>query len=270
MHKFILYHMSTQLDSADVLIAISRRDYNSDSDNPAFDIYLINRSHVALSYKLSFSTQQRPESHQEGNLASGAVIKWCHFCFYELNHHPKIAAYISTPHKTVSQEWRLRPKSLIKTPVYISYLNNHGYLLARWSFDPMSSVEKKNDATPISAGLPVGKQEDHMSQKRTAVYAQALYWSGAKVIDLHIEAICADHHRLSPAEILHTQLAVLERCIESAIVADMPSIIVIHGVGTGKLRKKIIEYCRTHPCVKRWGEPLVNIYGAGATEIWFK
>jgi dsDNA-specific endonuclease/ATPase MutS2 len=61
-----------------------------------------------------------------------------------------------------------------------------------------------------------------------------------------------------------------EQTLERAIAAGEHSLVAIHGVGAGVLKKKILEFCKTHPRIKCCTAPIVNNYGTGATEIFFQ
>ena len=59
----------------------------------------------------------------------------------------------------------------------------------------------------------------------------------------------------------------LDRALDQALLAGLKEIRVIHGKGTGTLRRVVEEFCRNHPGVKssRTGEQWEG--GAGATVI---
>ena len=89
------------------------------------------------------------------------------------------------------------------------------------------------------------------------------------VIDLHVERLTDNWKRLSSSEILPLQLKTFEKYYELALLHHQPSLTVIHGVGTGKLRDEIHEILRNKKEVKAFVNQYHAAYGYGATEIYF-
>jgi hypothetical protein len=90
------------------------------------------------------------------------------------------------------------------------------------------------------------------------------------VIDLHIEKLQDHFTRLSNFEILTLQLNEFEKYYDLAIAHKQPTLVVIHGVGEGKLRDEIHERLRLKKEVKSFVNQYHHLYGYGATEIFFK
>jgi len=89
-------------------------------------------------------------------------------------------------------------------------------------------------------------------------------------IDLHIEKLSDNWKNLGNFEILTLQLHTLEKYIDLAIAHKQPSMIVIHGVGSGKLRDEIHETLRLKKEVKSFVNQYDPRYGYGATEVFFQ
>jgi hypothetical protein len=89
-------------------------------------------------------------------------------------------------------------------------------------------------------------------------------------LDLHIEKLSKDHASLTNFEKLTLQLQNFEKYLDLAVVHRLPSMIVIHGVGTGKLRDEIHEQLRIRRDVKSFVNRYHPAYGYGATEIFFQ
>lgn len=89
------------------------------------------------------------------------------------------------------------------------------------------------------------------------------------VIDLHIEKLTDDWQRMSNYEILSLQLKTFEKYYHLTVIHHQPSLIVIHGVGEGKLRNEIHELLRQKKEVKSYVNQYSPLYGYGATEIIF-
>lgn len=85
-------------------------------------------------------------------------------------------------------------------------------------------------------------------------------------IDLHIEKITDNHHRLDAAAILRMQLEVFRRELELAIRNHYHRIIFIHGVGEGVLRQELLKELKFYNgLTAKPASP--EKYGKGALEI---
>jgi hypothetical protein len=90
------------------------------------------------------------------------------------------------------------------------------------------------------------------------------------VIDLHIEKLADDWEDLSNAAILDIQLKEFEKWFDLSVAHHQPTLIVIHGVGTGRLRDEIHDMLRLKKDVKSFVNRYHPAYGHGATEIYFQ
>lgn len=114
--------------------------------------------------------------------------------------------------------------------------------------------------TPVSKGVKIYSLKDirqHIQPPRT-------------VVDLHIEKLVDDWKHLSNGEILTLQLKEFEKWYELALAHHQAQLIVIHGVGSGKLRDEVHELLRTRREVKSFVNQYHPSFGYGATEIFFK
>ncbi|HMO62621.1 MAG TPA: Smr/MutS family protein [Ferruginibacter sp.] len=89
------------------------------------------------------------------------------------------------------------------------------------------------------------------------------------VVDLHIDKLTDSWKHMGNFEILSMQLKEFEKFYELAIAHYQPSLTIIHGVGTGKLRDEIHDILRTRKEVKSFVNQYEPAYGYGATQIYF-
>jgi hypothetical protein len=89
-------------------------------------------------------------------------------------------------------------------------------------------------------------------------------------VDLHIEKLVDDWYSLSSIAILAIQLNEFQRYLDLAITHHQKSMIIIHGVGTGKLRDEVHGLLKQTPEVESFVNQYHGRYGYGATEIFFK
>jgi DNA mismatch repair protein MutS2 len=59
----------------------------------------------------------------------------------------------------------------------------------------------------------------------------------------------------------------VERSLDQAFAAGARTIRIVHGHGTGTLRRMVADVCREHPAVKSFKHPPGNRGGTGATEV---
>jgi DNA mismatch repair protein MutS2 len=62
----------------------------------------------------------------------------------------------------------------------------------------------------------------------------------------------------------------VERFLDEAAVNDLKSLRIIHGYGTGALRRSIAEFLRVHPVVAHFGPAPDNQGGGGVTVVELK
>ena len=90
------------------------------------------------------------------------------------------------------------------------------------------------------------------------------------VIDLHIEKLMDRHSHLTNAEIIHFQLEAFEKWFELAQLNHLPSMVIIHGVGSGKLKNEVHDLLKVKKGVKSFINQYSEFYGYGATEVFFE
>lgn len=90
------------------------------------------------------------------------------------------------------------------------------------------------------------------------------------VIDIHIEKLTDNYKHLSNFEIMQLQLKEFEKYLELSIAHHQPSLVVIHGVGEGRLRDEIHEILKYKKEVSSYVNQFHPLYGYGATEIYFR
>ena len=105
--------------------------------------------------------------------------------------------------------------------------------------------------------IDAGKARDYLPPART-------------VLDIHIEKLVENPAKLSSSEMLDIQLREFEKYYDLAVAHHLPKFVVIHGVGSGTLKKEIHEALKHKKEVKSYHNLLTGQFGAGATEIYFK
>jgi len=89
-------------------------------------------------------------------------------------------------------------------------------------------------------------------------------------IDLHIDQLVANTEGMTNFDMLRLQLQVFEQTLDKAIRLHQHSLVVIHGVGKGRLKEEIHAILRMHSAISHFVHQWSPRYGMGATEIFFK
>ncbi|RPE08393.1 hypothetical protein EGT74_15195 [Chitinophaga lutea] len=189
--------------------------------------------------------------------------------FDQLNDNPRFE-FTFTPKDgdltlaaTYQKTWKVKAKQLFqqlgelqqKQQATINYTLFDKYpLRAETDAYGFSPVEKKKLSTLTSV----------QSVKNTTPVTAKLE------VDLHIDKLTSEWKGLSNLEMLAIQLNEFQHQLDLAITQRQDKLIVIHGIGTGKLRDEVHEILKTTPEVKFFVNQYHPFYGYGATEIYFK
>lgn len=156
---------------------------------------------------------------------------------------------------------KLKPKQLFDKIEQIKQKGEATFSYKLFDHYPNKVEEEKFDLGALAAkGIKVydAKQaRQHLPPART-------------VVDLHIEKLIDNWKDLSNAEILDTQVREFEKWYELAVAHRQSNLIVIHGVGSGRLRDEIHDILRLKREVKTFVNQYHPSFGYGATEIYFQ
>lgn len=232
-----------------------------------FKVYLINRTDTAyeVTYKLTFFG--RTDFEITSDLGSFKDFYLHDVAFENLNDSPSfdVEFRLLQPDKHKADfceaHFKIKPKQIFQKIEELKEKNlpslNHR-LLEKYPDKPYE--EDLLDLSKLSsAGYKVydaGKARQHLEPARS-------------VIDLHIEKISDDWKGLSNFEIINIQLKEFEKWYYLAVAHHQPNLIVIHGVGKGRLKEEIHEILKTKKEVKYFVNQYDPRFGYGATEIFF-
>jgi hypothetical protein len=153
---------------------------------------------------------------------------------------------------------------------------------AKQLFNRIEEVKEKNLATfsyLLFKDYPEKAADNKMELGKLAAKGYKIY--NAKearqhiepprsVIDLHAEKLTDNWKNMSNYEILSLQLKTFEKYYDLALAHMQPSLIVVHGLGTGRLRDEIHDLLRLRKEVKSFVNQYHHQFGYGATEIFFQ
>ena len=186
--------------------------------------------------------------------------------FEDLSDNPSFHFEFSLPHPVKGKaeyfeaSVKLKGKQFVKKIEMIREKNEPSFTSELFSIYPDKEPEVTVDLSKLGkAGFRMyeaSKAREHMPSPRS-------------VIDLHIDKLTDHWTDLSSMDILAMQLSHFEKYYELAVANMLPEMVVIHGVGEGRLRDEIHERLRHKPEVKSFVNQYHHLYGYGATEIYF-
>ncbi len=149
-------------------------------------------------------------------------------------------------------------------------------------FAKIEELKQKNLATfsqLLFENYPDKVHEDKVEMGKLAAKGYKIYEASEarkhleparSVVDLHIEKLTDNWRRMSNYEIVSLQLKTFDKYYDLALAHHQPSLIIIHGVGEGKLRDEIHDKLRLKREVKSFVNQYHPNFGYGATEIFFQ
>lgn len=230
-------------------------------------VYLINGSALGYNFDYKFDLLGDPEFELKNQVFNNQDFYLHDIVYEKINDSPsfnlefslltpdnKKAEYFETPLK-------LRPKQVFNKIEELKVKNQPSFSFKLFDTYPDKVVEEKMDLSKLASGgfkiYDASKARQHMEPAKYSV-------------DLHMEKISDDWKNLSNFEILTMQLNQFEKYYDLAVAHRQPSLIVIHGLGTGRLKEEIHQLLNHKKEVKWFVNQYHSSYGYGATEIYFQ
>ncbi len=242
------------------------KDIFDDDVVESFKLYLINQTEHPYNFNYRITFAGSPDFELKNQIFSFTDFYLHDVAFEQMNDAPKFALEFSllNADKKKSEYFetslKLKAKQLFQKIEEIKLKNEPTFSYKLFETYPDKVVEEKHDFTPLSgAGYKIydaSKVTQNLEPARS-------------VVDLHIEKLSDDWKHLSNFEILTIQLKTFEKYFYLATVHCQPNLIVIHGVGSGKLKDEIHEILKTKTEVKTFVNQYHPNFGYGATEIYF-
>jgi hypothetical protein len=232
-----------------------------------FKLYLINKNNTGYKFNYYQDFFGKESFELKGEILSRHDFYLYDIAFSDFNDNPSFSFDFSliTADKTKAEHYetaiKLKPKQLFQRIETMKQNNEPSIVFKLFDDYPAKVIEEKVELT------------ENLIRKNKAYKAERIrehLEPARSVVDLHIEKLTDDWQRLSNFEILTLQLKEFEKWYELAIAHRLPNFIVIHGVGTGKLRDEIHDILKTKKEVKTFVNKYEPRFGYGATEIFFQ
>lgn len=238
------------------------KDIFDDDVVEKFRLYLLNQTPDPLHFSYAVTFKGDEDFHLSNDVLAFNEFYLHDIPFEEMNDAPRFEF-----------EFSLAEPNKKKADYYETFLK----IKARQLFKKIEEMRMKNEPTfsfllfEQYPDKPANIFPDYepKSSYDISVARQKLE-PARSVIDLHIEKITDTWRGLSNFEILSMQLDYFEKYYQLAIAHHQPNLIVIHGVGKGKLRDEIHEILKMKKEVKSFANQYHENFGFGATEIYFQ
>ena len=248
-------------------IPVFNKDIFDDDIVEKFKLYLINQNETAYTFIYNLMIGGDSNFQLKNTIEPLSDFYLHDVKFEDLSDSPRFEFEfaLKVPDKKKAPYFetslKLKAKQLFKKIEEIQLKNEPSFSYLLLENYPDKVDEEKVDLSSLgNAGYRVydaGKIKQNMEPART-------------VVDLHIEKLTDSWKHLSNFEILTMQLKAFEKYYELAVAHHQSSLTIIHGVGVGKLRDEIHDILRLKREVKSFINQYNQLYGYGATEIYFE
>ena len=247
------------------LLPVFDKDVFDDDIVEKFKLYLVNQTENAFFFTYELELGGEAEFELKNEVLPLNDFYLHDVPFENLNDTPKFWF-----------EFSLTKPDKNKAEYYETFLK----LRAKQVFQKIEEMKLKQEASfsyPLFEKYPDRIMEekpdlDKLSAAVYKIYESAKTKAGAPprtVVDLHIEKLTDYWQKMGKAEKLDLQLKNFEKYYDLALQHHQSMLIVVHGVGTGKLRDEIHDILRHKKEVKSFVNQFHPSFGYGATEIYF-
>ncbi|MCB0572920.1 MAG: Smr/MutS family protein [Phaeodactylibacter sp.] len=246
-----------------------------DGQAEKYRMYLINDTRYEALFTFELRLNGQVSMRQNGKLAQVTAYLLGDLLFDQLNDNPTVEldCWRITTQGTgsrMNKPLRIKPKQFFKNIRTAPILNRpvHLYrLFDNLKSDIGTAQEDLKTYTMRSvrpAHAPVDMDIHEQMPHEVVEFAEFI-----PEIDLHIEKLTSNAHKLGNAEILRIQLSHFDAYLDKAIRLGVERVYIIHGVGKGRLRDAIASRLLQMPAVKTFRNEYHPRYGYGATEVVF-
>jgi hypothetical protein len=248
-------------------------DYGVHQILVALDIHLVNGLDNDIDYHYELELRRNVEEAYEGTIEGGDLVHMGSIYFEQLNESPEIFVELDFKEHgkavKVERSVKLKPQAIHKGPKFCQLINENAFWYELHIQKAAAAIMPKPAAPKTKLQVDADMLKHFMTENSTGGKGKFDLSEPDPEIDLHFDMLVKDETGWSAGEKLNLQLETFNKRLESAIANGLHSMVVIHGVGTGRLKKEIIEILKQHPKVRSYGPSFERKYGFGATEIFF-
>ena len=229
-------------------------------------VYIVNNNEET--YRFSYTLMFGNERHFElKNTIMGLNVFYLHdIAFEDMNDNPRFDFEFTLDQDNkkkapyYERTIKLKGKQLFKKIEEIKANNDPSFSFELFTHYPDKAEEEKVDLYALGNNgvklYDLSKIKDFLAPARS-------------VVDLHIGKLTDSPSRMAPAEMMQLQMGTFEKYYELAVLHKLPELVLIHGVGEGRLRDEIHEKLRHKKEVSSFVNQYHPMYGYGATQVYF-
>ena len=248
-------------------IPVFDNDIFDDEVVEKFKLYLINHDDIAYRFSYNLMINGTSDFQLKNTIEPRSDFYLHDVQFEDMSDSPRF-----------DFEFSLKEPDKKKTPYFEASLK----LKAKQLFKKIEEIQLKNEASfsyTLFDHYPDKLQEVKIDLGKLGNAGYRLYDTARfrenieparSVVDLHIEKLTDSWKHLTNFEILEMQLNAFEKYFGLAVAHYQSTLTVIHGVGEGKLKDEIHQKLKTKEEVLSFVNRYNQLYGYGATEIFFK
>jgi len=226
-------------------------------------VYLLNELPLPVKFNYDVRFSHQSEFQHEGILHAFGNVYLHSVNYAAMNDQPRfhwqLTDTVNSMMEIAEGVLRIRPTKLFE---HISHLMQHN--------EPTFSYLLIEDFAPQKKELLKEKYEPFVKQAKPQVITTKNIEPARYEVDLHIEQLVNNTRGLASADIVKIQLDSLQHFLQLSIVHRQERMIVVHGLGKGKLREEVHAILKQTPKVSRYKNEWSGKYGFGATEVYFK
>lgn len=225
-------------------------------------VYLLNELPGSIQYRYEFILRQTSSFTHEASLHAFGNVFLHNVPYDSMNDQPRFNWWLDDTSDAdmapANGQLRIKPQKLFQhiNDCMTNNTPSFNYVLIE-GFKPHPTIK------PIQSS-PV---KQNITQPSETIVAKPV---SRQVVDLHIEELMDNTRGMSNADMLIIQLAELQAALREAMSARQERLIVIHGLGSGKLRDEVHQILEETVGVKSYNNDWQAAYGFGATEVWFE
>lgn len=232
-------------------------------------IHLVNNTDQGYHFAYKLSYFQKNDFELDGQIASFQDFYMHDVPFANLNDNPVFECefQLLKPDKARAEfyETSLKPKAK-QVFQRIEEIKKNGEATFSFKLFDVYPIRQVEETPMVDTKILSGSGFRIYEASRARQHLQP----ARQEVDLHIEKLTEKWSSLDSFESLTLQLQTFEKYFDLAVAHHLPSMVIIHGVGTGRLRDEIHEILRMKRQVKSYVNRYDPRYGYGATEIFFQ
>lgn len=229
-------------------------------------LHLVNRTEQPYRYHYQQQFFGKTEFELKGQIAAFEDIYLHDIDFASLSDSPGFNFEFSLlqPEKGMADYFetalKLKPKQVFDRIEQLKEKGEATFTYKLFDDYPLASKEEKPEAWTLPNSALIYDAKDarrHLQPSRS-------------VVDLHIDKLVDNWQDMTNTAIVGIQLREFEKWYDLAIAHRQHSLIIIHGIGKGRLRDEIHSVLRHKKEVKSFINQYHPSFGWGATEIFFQ